>query len=117
MSIYQNRFERNRKNPFVKLVYLLPLAAFLMLFILFYSGIRSVSDTAVEKQRESLKTALNRSIAQCYAVEGVYPPSLQYIKDHYGLVYNEELFYVDYQPIGANILPDVTILNRTGGSQ
>ncbi|MED9904887.1 MAG: hypothetical protein UFG06_11965 [Lachnospiraceae bacterium] len=117
MSVYRNRFERNRKNPFAKLAYLLPFAAFLMLFVLFYGGIRSVSDTATDKQRESLETALSRSITQCYAVEGAYPPSLQYIKDHYGLIYNEELFYVDYQPIGANIMPDVTILNRTGGSQ
>ncbi|MGN1148544.1 MAG: hypothetical protein ACI4TB_08980 [Lachnospiraceae bacterium] len=117
MSIYQNRFERNLKIPFKKLIYLLPLIAFLVLFILFYNGINSVSDTNLAKQRESLETALNRSIIQCYAVEGTYPPSLQYIKDHYGLIYDEELFYVDYQPIGSNIMPDVTILDRTGGNR
>lgn len=117
MSIYGNRFERNYKAPFKKLVYLLPLIAFLLLFVLFYNGITSVSDTNIAKQRESLETALNRSIIQCYAVEGAYPPSLQYIKDHYGLIYDEELFFVDYQPIGSNIMPDVTILDRTGGSR
>ena len=117
MSLYRNRFERDKQLPFAKLVYLLPLAAFLALFLLFYSSLQSVSDTALEKQRESLETALNRSIAQCYAVEGAYPPSLAYIKEHYGLLYNEELFYVDYQPIGSNIMPDVTILDRTHGGQ
>lgn len=117
MSIYRNRFERNKRIPFAGLPLLLPLGAFLLLFILFCNGIRSVSDTTAAKQRESLQTALSRSITQCYAVEGVYPPSLQYIKEHYGLTYDEELFYVDYQPIGSNILPDVTILTRTGGSK
>ena len=46
-----------------------------------------------------------------------YPPSLEYIKEHYGLFYNEELFYIDYQPIGSNIMPDVTILDRTQGDK
>lgn len=116
MSIYKNRFKRNKRNFLVKLLYFLPPAAFLAIFILFYSGIRSISDTNMDKQRESLETALNRSIAQCYAVEGVYPPNLQYIEEHYGLIYDHNYFYIDYQPIGSNIMPDVTILNRTGGS-
>ncbi len=114
MSIYKNRFERNRKLSFTKLLVLLPLAAFVALFIMFYTSLQSVSDTNIEKQRESLELALNRSITQCYAVEGAYPPDLEYIKEHYGLIYNEDIFWVDYQPIGSNIMPDVTILLRTG---
>lgn len=115
MSIYQNRFERNRKNPFTKLIILLPLMAFLLLFLLFYNSLQSVSATNIEKQRESLELALTRSITQCYAVEGAYPPDLAYLIEHYGLTYNENLFFVDYQSIGSNILPDITILPRTGG--
>lgn len=116
MSIHKNRFERSRGTFFSKLLYLIPWAVFIAIFVLFYSGIRSVSDTNMDKQRESLETALNRSIAQCYAVEGVYPPNLEYIEEHYGLIYDDTYFYIDYQPIGSNIMPDVTILNRTGGS-
>ncbi len=116
MSVYKNRFERNRKNPFTKLIVLLPLMAFLVLFVIFYNSLQSVSATNIEKQKESLELALTRSITQCYAVEGAYPPDLQYIKEHYGLTYNEELFFVDYQPVGSNILPDVTVLTRTGGT-
>ncbi|MCH5270252.1 MAG: hypothetical protein J1E83_05830 [Lachnospiraceae bacterium] len=113
----RNRFEQNKSNPFAGLIYLLPLLGFIALFVLFYRGISSVSDTTTAKQMESLENALNRSITQCYAVEGAYPPNLEYIKEHYGLIYDEELFYVDYQPIGSNIMPDVTILLRTGGAQ
>ncbi|MBO5165899.1 MAG: hypothetical protein J6B90_04775 [Lachnospiraceae bacterium] len=116
MSVYKNRFERNRKNPFAKLIVLLPLTAFLVLFVIFYNSLQSVSETNIAKQQESLELALTRSITQCYAVEGAYPPDLEYIKEHYGLTYNEELFFVDYQPVGSNIMPDVTILTRTGGT-
>lgn len=117
MHIYGNRFERNRKIKFAKLPVLLSIAAFIILFVLFYSGITSVSKTNKDKQKESLETALHRSITQCYTVEGAYPPSLTYIKDHYGLTYDESLFFVDYQPIGANIMPDVTVIVRTGGKK
>lgn len=112
----KNRFEQNKINPLTNLVYLLPLLGFIALFILFFRGISSVSDTNTAKQMESLQNALNRSITQCYAVEGAYPPNLAYIREHYGLIYDEDLFYVDYQPIGSNIMPDVTILLKSGGT-
>ena len=68
----------------------LPLLGFILLFIVFIKGIASVSETTIDKQKESLTTALNRSITQCYAVEGTYPPSLEYIENHYGLTYNPD---------------------------
>lgn len=98
-----------------KLLYFLPhirVSYFLcpLLLLLFWFGISSISDSTLSRQQESLETALNRDIIHCYAVEGFYPPSLNYIEEHYGLVYDKDLFFVDYQPIGSNLHPDVTIL-------
>ena len=64
------------------------------------------------RQKESLENAITRSITHCYAVEGSYPASLDYLKENYGLTYDEDLFFVDYQTIGSNILPDVTIIEK-----
>lgn len=92
--------------PRLRLIYILcPLV--ILIFIL---GINSISETTVTKQKESLETAINRNIIHCYAVEGFYPPSLEYMEENYGLTYDKDLFFVDYQPIGSNIRPDVTIL-------
>lgn len=117
MSIYRNRFERNTRISPARLPVLLSVAAFACLFFLFLNGIRSVSATTLEKEQQSLENALQRSITQCYAVEGTYPPSLSYLEEHYGLTYNKDRFFVDYQPIGSNIMPDVTVLSRTGGTR
>lgn len=87
-------------------LYLLPPA----LIIVFYLAINSVGNSATERQRDSLERALSRDIVHCYALEGFYPPSLQYIEEHYGLVYDHDKFYIDYRPIGSNIHPDVTII-------
>ncbi|HKM04730.1 MAG TPA: hypothetical protein VJZ04_09150 [Lachnospiraceae bacterium] len=105
-----NRFE---KRKFVT-IYLhkikLSIITFVALLTLFLIGISSVTTTTKEKQLESLETAIHRSVVHCYAVEGTYPPNLTYIEEHYGLIYDKNLFFVDYQSIGSNILPDVTII-------
>ena len=103
-----NRFEQKNRSLWQKLIYLLPILAFIVLFVLFLQGIGSVSESTLSKQQESLETALERSISQCYAVEGSYPPSLEYLKQHYGLLY-------DYEYYGSNLLPEVTVLRRTVG--
>ena len=109
-----NRFEQKKMSFGRKLIYLLPVLAFLLLFILFLQGISSVSESTLNKQQESLETALERSISQCYAVEGCYPPSLEYLKTHYGLLYDEDSFLIDYEYYGSNLLPEVTVLRKTG---
>ena len=59
--------------------------------------------------------AVIRKKAYCYATEGTYPESLEDLKAHYGLTYDEDLFFVDYQTVGANIYPDVTIIEKGAG--
>lgn len=111
-----NRF-RNKKSifsyfPRIRLIYIF-CPVILLIFML---GLSSIEETAVDKQRESLETALTRAITHCYAVEGYYPPSLAYLEDNYGLTYNKDLFFVDYQPVASNMRPNVTIILRKGSS-
>lgn len=88
----------------------IPILAFFALFLAFLYGISSVSSTTKEKQAESLKSTIHKNIVHCYAVEGTYPPSLDYLESHYGLIYDKDAFFVDYQSIGSNLMPDVTII-------
>lgn len=106
----RNRFEPNPLGFVPRLISMLPLLVGILILIFFLRGIQSVSDTTAAKQQESLETALSRSIAQCYAVEGMYPPSLAYIKQHYGLTYDESKFMIDYRSDGSNLMPEVIVL-------
>lgn len=90
----------------------LSIALFLAIFVLFFVGIRSFSASSAARQKDNLENALNRSITYCYATEGSYPESLAYIKEHYGLHYDEKRFFVDYKISGSNIFPDVTIIEK-----
>lgn len=78
----------------------------------FYSGVGSVSSRTKKEQKKSLEEAIQRGITHCYAVEGRYPQSLEYLKKEYGIQYDSNEFFVDYQIAGANIIPDITIIEK-----
>ena len=44
--------------------------------------------------------------------EGRYPETLQDLKDTCGIRYDTDLFFVDYQIGGSNLLPDITVIER-----
>lgn len=91
---------------------ILSLCVFLMILMLFTEGLSSLSDSTMRRQKESLENAVTRSVTYCYTVEGTYPENLDYLKDNYGLIYDEETFFVDYRIIGSNVLPDITIIEK-----
>ncbi len=57
----------------------------------------------------AIRTAIEQSALQCYAVEGVYPPNLAYLQDHYGLQVNTADYYVTYEAFASNLAPNVIV--------
>ena len=106
-----NRFNNN--NISLSSIWHIISFIFVAGFLFFYIyGIKTMSSTTTSEQAKRLEISIRRSTAQCYAVEGTYPPDLNYLKTHYGLIYDTDLFYVDYTAIGSNIMPDITILPK-----
>lgn len=85
---------------------------FVLLLIYFVFALKGISQDTLDRQEESLTSAVNRAIVSCYCVEGTYPPNLDYLISHYGITYDKETFFIDYQSIGSNIYPDVTIIRK-----
>lgn len=78
----------------------------------FIIGITFISSKNNKDEKEILVNAINKDIVHCYAVEGYYPPTLEYLSEHYGLTYDSSKYLVDYEPIGNNIMPVVTIVEK-----
>ena len=68
-----------------------------------------------EQSASALKEAVLRSARQCYVVEGVYPPDLEYLEEHYGLQVNHAAYYISYDAFASNLPPDIRVIPRTGG--
>ena len=91
---------------------LLPLLLLIVVLVVFAKSASAINESNSSKGKEILSNALDRSITQCYALEGIYPPSLDYLKENYGLTYDSERYFIDYQYIGSNLRPDTTIIER-----
>ena len=91
---------------------IISLAVFVIIAVCLWCAADSVSERTQAEERMLLEAALNRSITHCYAIEGTYPESLEYLTKNYGLTYDEDKFYIDYQPLGADIMPDVTVIEK-----
>lgn len=109
-----NRFSY-RKQTFNASRMILSVGVFLLILLFFVQGISSISLGMKKRQKEALENALMNGITSCYAIEGCYPESLEYLKEQYGLTYNEELFFVDYRVSARNLLPEVTVIERKEG--
>lgn len=62
--------------------------------------------------KQQLEDTLRRTAVSCYALEGVYPPSVDYMKEHYALQYDEDAYTVRYEVIASNLMPDITVLEK-----
>ncbi len=60
----------------------------------------------------AIREAVERSARQCYAVEGIYPPDLAYLRDNYGLQINSEDYYISYEIYASNIAPTVKVVAK-----
>ena len=82
------------------------------MLLIFWGMISGLEQDTRQRQRQELEAALQRGVMTCYALEGRYPESLQYLKEHYPIHYNEDQFFVDYSVQGSNLMPDITIIER-----
>ena len=83
------------------------LAAVILLFVYAVNG---ASETADSTAAAELERAITRAAVQCYAIEGFYPHDVAYLKDHYGVIIDENKFAVDYKCEMPNYLPIIKVL-------
>ena len=67
-----------------------------------------------DESATAIQAAISRSALQCYVVEGVYPPNLAYLEEHYGLQINTEDYYVTYDAFASNLPPTVRVVHKAG---
>ncbi|MBE5892978.1 MAG: hypothetical protein E7286_06310 [Lachnospiraceae bacterium] len=85
---------------------------FAVLVLLFCTAVSNLQFGHSTRNKAQLEDALARAAIACYAVEGIYPPDLQYLVEHYGIQINNDLYAVKYEAIASNLMPDITVLEK-----
>ena len=91
---------------------LFSLVTFLCVIAIFIYATGELSVRATSEGAITLENAIHRASIQCYAIEGRYPSSVDYLVDHYGLQIDEKKYMVFYEGFASNIMPDITVSLR-----
>ena len=102
--------KHRRIRPLVSSVILPLLAAAVLLF--FLTALGNLGDGQRSEGKAQLEAALHRAAVACYACEGIYPPSLDYLKEHYGIQIDHSRYVVIYEAFAENLMPDITVLEK-----
>lgn len=85
-----------------------------IILIIGIKGTGRLSSRLAKEEMENLQKAVQRSIVQCYALEGQYPPSIAYLEEHYGLQIEKDKYLVDYNNFASNVMPQATVISLVG---
>lgn len=98
-----------RKIPY-RLLFMM--AVFLLALMCLWKSTGKMGSGQQEESLKQLDEAIRKATLTCYAVEGVYPPTIEYLREHYGIQIDESRYTVFYEVFGDNIMPEITVMER-----
>lgn len=107
----QRRYKNKRSNAMIEFVKenLLSMVFFLAVFILLLYAVGNTGRSRKIAEKRVVEESIWRAVVSCYAIEGVYPPSCEYLCDNYGLSIDDR-YYVRYEIFASNIMPEITVI-------
>lgn len=82
----------------------------ILVLAFFLAALSNVDKEKTAEDRIQLEKAIINAAVSCYAIEGSYPPSIEYLAENYGLQIDTERFTVKYELYASNLMPDITVL-------
>ena len=85
---------------------------FVVLIIAFIFLVNTITTRGDGRELDIVRDAVKNAALTCYAVEGMYPDDISYLRQHYNLSYNEDLYVVYYRPLASNLMPSIKVVER-----
>jgi FlaG/FlaF family flagellin (archaellin) len=80
------------------------------LFTMLNNAVAVSGEEALRIARDSVV----RAVVSCYAYEGFYPGSIEYLVEHYNLLIDTDRFSVFYDKLADNLMPNIIVTERGG---
>ena len=84
---------------------------FLAVTVIVVMAISVVRRTSSEESLTIAENSIRRAVITCYAQEGRYPESIEYLKENYGLYISDD-YTVRYNIFASNIMPDIVVSRK-----
>ena len=92
--------------------YLFSIAIFVIVFVSFIITLRMTEVNSSERWLQTKKDAVVKAVVSCYAIEGEYPPNIDYLREHYGLQVEDSRYRIHYVIFGSNMMPEIDVLKK-----
>ena len=106
MHLFEKRERFNSRGMIISIL------LFAAVALVFVSMLGQVETQGGDQQTKLLEDALFRAAVTCYAVEGRYPPTRDYIVEKYGVIIDEAKYIVTYDVFAPNVMPGIQVLIR-----
>ena len=84
---------------------------FLAIVVILVLAVSDVSKTSSDESLTIAENSIRRAVITCYAQEGRYPESIDYLKENYGLYVSDD-YIVRYDIFASNIMPDIMVIRK-----
>lgn len=100
----------NKKGKGILRSYIVSLAAMGAALAVFSIAVGSFAGRTGGREEETLRKAVTRATVSCYAIEGRYPPSVEYLEENYGVQIDRKKYSVFYDGFASNVMPEISII-------
>jgi hypothetical protein len=88
------------------------LTVFLIVTVLMIFAVTYVNRVYDKQSLLMIKQNAMRAAVECYSVEGLYPPDIDYLKENYSFTYNEDKYFIFYETFASNVMPTIEVYER-----
>ena len=61
---------------------------------------------------KQMEDTIYKAVLNCYAIEGRYPATIDYVEQHYGLQIDHDRYDVFYEIFAENVMPEITVIEK-----
>ncbi|MCL1829122.1 MAG: hypothetical protein FWG32_06465 [Oscillospiraceae bacterium] len=91
-----------------------PILLFAGIVVIFIFSLNNAKESSAAEERRIAEESIRRAVVSCYAIEGTYPESYEYIKENYKVRIDEKKFFIRYEVFASNIMPEFRIVEVGG---
>lgn len=88
------------------------IALFLLVIGVLLMGFNNAFSVVNDSDLSRVKQNIKDGIVECYAIEGKYPESIEYLKNNYGVYFNDESYQIHYRYLGLNMMPEFDVFTK-----
>lgn len=91
--------------------YLPTVIIFILIALIMIFAVADVNSTSKSEGLAVTEKSIRRAVITCYAQEGHYPESIEYLQENYGLNISDD-YIVSYDIFSPDIMPQIMVYRK-----